>query len=224
MLRTIGHEMSQPIMLISGFFNRLRSDFEKMKKHNLVGFSREDLENHLDDLNEKEKAVKRIANVMEDLKKQAGIYKTEIKLVLINPIIKQTAKIENFDTKGKEFKILVNTDEIIDEIRIDEEQMHVILKNIIENSIDALPDKNGIIKVTSKLNKEHVLITIEDNGKGIPYKMHNRVIEPFITTKRKGTGLGLTIVRNFLKEINGSFDVFSEVNKGTTIKIKIPYK
>ncbi|MEX2484038.1 MAG: 7TM diverse intracellular signaling domain-containing protein [Brumimicrobium sp.] len=103
--------------------------------------------------------------------------------------------------------------------------------NIIVNSIDAVKSKfgnkdGGEISIKSVYNKqdETVVVTIKDNGIGIPQKIINKVYDPFYTTKEigKGTGLGLSIVYKIIEIHSGDIKLDSEEGKGTTFSLKIP--
>jgi len=101
--------------------------------------------------------------------------------------------------------------------------MHQAILNVLTNAIHAIEGK-GIIKIKTELNKNDFVINITDTGCGIDKENLNKVFDPFFTTKEpgKGTGLGLSITYNILQEHNASIEIDSEVNKGTTVLIKIP--
>ena len=67
-----------------------------------------------------------------------------------------------------------------------------------------------------------VVVSIADTGGGIPQEQINRIFEPFYTTKKKGTGLGLMIVQRIVRDHGGRIDLESRVGKGTTFRIWLP--
>ncbi|RKY30819.1 MAG: PAS domain-containing sensor histidine kinase, partial [Candidatus Omnitrophota bacterium] len=69
---------------------------------------------------------------------------------------------------------------------------------------------------------ENVIIKISDTGKGIPPEIINDIFKPFYTTKPDGSGIGLSLVKEFVKANSGKIDVKSEVNKGTEFTITFP--
>ncbi len=95
--------------------------------------------------------------------------------------------------------------------------------NLINNAIDSMNGK-GILKISSKLEDNFIIISFEDNGKGIPIEIHNKIFEPFFSTKKdgNGTGLGLYICKKIIEKINGSITFTSEPNK-TIFQVKIPF-
>lgn len=120
--------------------------------------------------------------------------------------------------------IRVETDlEPLPLIPADSGQMQQVLMNLLTNSIQAITE-NGEIMVNTKAEKNHVEISISDNGCGIPEENLDRIFDPFFTTKDqgKGTGLGLSISYGIIKRHNGSIQVKSKAGEGTTFKINLP--
>src|SRR3989339_1996114 len=102
-------------------------------------------------------------------------------------------------------------------------QLGQVFMNIILNAVQAIKEK-GVIRITTYQKDNHVNVVIRDNGIGIPDQNLPKIFEPFFTTKEvgKGTGLGLSIAYNIIKNHNGTIEVNSKVNEGTTFTIKIP--
>ncbi len=93
--------------------------------------------------------------------------------------------------------------------------------NLILNAIDAMPD-GGMLVARSFADSERVVVEIEDSGNGIPQELLARVQEPFYTSKRHGTGLGLSVVRSIAWEHNGKTSLRSKVGVGTTVQMEFP--
>jgi signal transduction histidine kinase len=83
-------------------------------------------------------------------------------------------------------------------------------------------DKPGTIYVTLRHDKDAVLITVADQGKGIPPENLPNIFRPFYTTKGHGTGLGLSLARRIVESHRGTISVRSEVGKGTQFVIRLP--
>ncbi|MFP3982583.1 MAG: response regulator [Desulfurivibrionaceae bacterium] len=105
-------------------------------------------------------------------------------------------------------------------IYMDSRQIQQGLLNIFNNCIEAMPD-GGVIQVASRIEDEHVIITISDTGAGLPTSFLSHVKEPFFSTKMRGTGLGLTMLERFLRENKGSFRLLHG-EKGVTVEILLP--
>ncbi|MCW4014302.1 MAG: HAMP domain-containing histidine kinase, partial [Candidatus Bathyarchaeota archaeon] len=95
------------------------------------------------------------------------------------------------------------------------------ISNILQNSVEALPEK-GTIKINCYKAEENLIIKISDTGVGIPEENLSQIGQPFYTTKQKGTGLGLSFVRQVVESHNGTFNISSKTDNGTTVTIRIP--
>ncbi len=112
----------------------------------------------------------------------------------------------------------------------DARQISILLHILIENSLDAL-DGNGVIEITvskkqSEIteNKEVIEIQISDNGKGIPYEYQEKIFEPHFSTKKEGTGLGLSFAKHIVNNHNGQIYFYSVPTSGTIFVIHLPLK
>jgi signal transduction histidine kinase len=108
-------------------------------------------------------------------------------------------------------------------IMVDRTQIQQVIINLCTNAIDAMPD-GGTLTLQVRRQDACVEIRVTDTGTGIPADIQNRIFEPFFTTKEigKGTGLGLGLVYEILKNHQGSIDFKTEVGKGTTFIARLP--
>ena len=104
------------------------------------------------------------------------------------------------------------------------QQLEQVLINLITNSCQALPDPSRRIVVSTRKNSNHVLIEVRDEGQGIPSEDLQHIIDAFFTTKRDtgGTGLGLSVSYNIIKNHGGELTFSSELGKGTIATVKLP--
>lgn len=108
--------------------------------------------------------------------------------------------------------------------KIDRTQLIRIITNLVKNAIQAIPEEQEIksIKVNVSKSNNNAVIKVTDNGKGIAEEDFERIFEPKFTTKTSGMGLGLAIIKNIIENYNGSISFLSELQKGTTFKVKLP--
>ncbi len=110
-------------------------------------------------------------------------------------------------------------------LKLDSNQMKQVFLNLFLNAIEAMPP-GGVLTVFTNLNlynkKEYVVISIQDTGFGIPEKDLPHIFEPFYTSKEKGSGLGLSIVYNIIKEHRGSIKVKSTIRERTEFIVELP--
>lgn len=107
-------------------------------------------------------------------------------------------------------------------VNIDTEEMKQAVRNIIGNGIEVMPQSGAITVATSRTADGLVQIAISDAGPGIPQDVLEKIFAPFFTTKARGTGLGLAVVKKVIDRHKGKVEVESVVGKGTTFKLLLP--
>jgi signal transduction histidine kinase len=105
----------------------------------------------------------------------------------------------------------------------DKDKLFRVFFNLINNSIEAVDEETGIIKLTVKIKDKNIYFKLYDNGHGIKKENIDKIFDPFFTEgKTKGTGLGLAVVNEIIKSHKGEIKVKSEEGKFTEFNIKIP--
>jgi signal transduction histidine kinase len=107
----------------------------------------------------------------------------------------------------------------------DKEHLNGIFSNLIKNGIQSLPpEREGMIDVEVEVKKDKVIVSIRDNGTGIPRDIQKKMFTPNFTTKSSGMGLGLSIVRKYVETANGRIWFESEADRGTTFYVELPLR
>ena len=104
---------------------------------------------------------------------------------------------------------------------IDPTQIQQVLVNLIKNAMQAMT-KGGTLTLQTGEGSDGVWVSVTDTGGGIPEEQLNRIFEPFYTTKKKGSGLGLMIVQRIVRAHGGRIELESQVGRGTTFRIWLP--
>jgi len=104
---------------------------------------------------------------------------------------------------------------------MDAGQMKQVLVNLIKNAMQAMT-RDGTLTVQTGYTSEVVWVSIADTGGGIAQDQIRHIFEPFYTTKKKGTGLGLMIVQRIVRQHGGHIEVESDIGKGTTFRVSLP--
>jgi len=164
--------------------------------------------------------IERVVAIISDLKNFAHTDGGEIELTDINANLQSTLNIV-----WNELKYKANITKKLGEIPLVKcypQRINQVFMNLLINAAQSMPDKGNILISTRKVDDE-VEICISDNGCGIPENIHQKIYDPFFTTKDigKGTGLGLSVVYNIIKTHNGTINIETEVGKGTTFIIKL---
>ncbi|MCF1751643.1 ATP-binding protein [Mariniradius sediminis] len=133
-------------------------------------------------------------------------------------------------------EIALELDDTIKEIPLVREDFTRVIINLCNNAFDAMRQKfNSELKIMNselyhpkltvhtKSEKDHILISVEDNGPGIPDEIKDKILQPFFTTKKgtEGTGLGLSITHDIVKAHGGGLEIETAINKGTNFTIRL---
>ena len=147
------------------------------------------------------RAMKQVFNLNEQITKVIELYENLDRVKI------------SFD-QGDGGRILVNADR---------EQLSRALINLIKNGIQAIPDdRPGTITITVRKKEHLALLSVADNGMGIPEELREKMFSPSFTTKSSGMGLGLAIVKSIAENFNGRVWYETVVHEGTTFYMEIP--
>jgi two-component system NtrC family sensor kinase len=214
----VAHEINNPLAVIlqkTGWMEDLlaEEDFQKSKNVEEFKTSIKKIEEHV------ERARKVVHNMLGYARRMEPRHED----VDVNDTVRQTigildnyARINNIDIRTE-----LNPDLPI--IAGDQAQLQQVFLNLISNAIDAI-GKEGWIQVRSIRSGGEILVSVTDNGPGIPEEMRRKVFDPFFTTKSagKGTGLGLWISYSIMEKMGGTISLNSKVGEGTSFVVQIP--
>ncbi|PSB70822.1 PAS domain-containing sensor histidine kinase [Bacillus sp. LNXM12-2] len=202
----IAHEVRNPLTSVNGFLQLMKTQYPERTDYFDIIFSE----------------IKRIDFVLSELlvlAKPQAVHFQEVQLhELLEQVItllKTNAVLSNIDLK-QPFK-----KQDAGAILADANQMKQLFINLIKNAIEAMPEGGSIYISTEKVLNEWK-ITIQDEGKGMSEENIQKIYDPFFSTKKEGTGLGLTICATILKDHHGRMDVSSELGKGAAFQIYLP--
>jgi two-component system, sporulation sensor kinase E len=145
----------------------------------------------------------------------------KVALTSLNAIIRETIELlrPEIENRGQRMIETLATD--VPDIPCDATQIQQVLVNLIRNAMQAMT-RGGEIRIETGAASEAVWVSISDTGSGIPEEKLNRIFQPFFTTKKKGSGLGLMIVQRIIRDHAGRIDVESKPGKGTTFRVWLP--
>jgi signal transduction histidine kinase len=131
-----------------------------------------------------------------------------------------TASIDRLTLKHIQLKVSYPNEAM--QIMADREKLKLALLNIVINAVEAMEEHKGVLSIGVAAAGDKVVLTIADNGCGIPDENISHLFEPYFTQKRNGVGLGLTFTLNILQVHQASIDVSSQPGQGTTFTVIFP--
>jgi len=217
----VSHEFRTPLTLIL-------TPLERLMKNNLDKETRK----HLDLIHQNARRLLNLVNQLLDFR-QAEANKLKLNLIYGNIVgfIEQT--LNSFsdlrESKNIELEFLPDEKELF--MRFDRDKIEKILMNLLSNAFKFTPEKGYIKVFTELINRdgaERLIITVEDNGIGIEKEQQKKIFERFYQTDlpdefvQKGSGIGLSLTKEFVELHNGSISVESEPGRGSRFIVDLP--
>jgi two-component system, sporulation sensor kinase E len=139
----------------------------------------------------------------------------------LTEVLEETLKILKTEFKNRAIQVSVDIPEAVPAVRLDRQQIKQVFFNLIKNALEAMPD-GGSLKIVFGVGDAFVETSFIDSGVGIPQEELGRIFEPYHTTKKKGSGLGLMIVQRIVEDHGGEIEVASKLGQGACFKIRLP--
>ena len=218
--RRLAHEIKNPLTPIQ--LSAERMQHRLMEK--LSGQDAKILQRSTETIVNQVEALKKMVN---EFSEYARIPELEMVQIDFNRLIHEVlalyetsnAKVEN--SQCPEIKLALSSDLLL--IRGDPARLRQVIHNLLQNAQDALADtKNGTIMVSTDMIPGSVKLCIVDNGKGFAEEIKTLAFEPYVTTKPRGTGLGLPIVKKIVDEHNGTIQIENVQPHGAKVTITLP--
>ena len=136
-------------------------------------------------------------------------------------VLQETLKLLKTEFENRRIGVSVDITDPVPTVHLDRSQIKQVFFNLVKHALEAMPD-GGSLKVVFGVGDAYVDISFIDTGKGIAPEELGRVFEPYHTTKKKGSGLGLMIVQRIIEEHGGEIELASKPGEGTCFKIRLP--
>lgn len=202
--RTIAHEVRNPLTNLNLALEHLRD--EMPKDNEAVQLYSEIIERN----------AKRIDTLITEMLNSSKPKDLNLELADVTDILNETIMLANDSLNLNQIKLQKSYVESLPRILVDREKLKIAFLNIIVNAIEAMERGKGELSVDVKRTDNTIVVTITDNGKGIPADDLEKLFDPFFTEKQGGMGLGLTSTKNIMSSHNASIEVESTVKKGTS--------
>lgn len=145
----------------------------------------------------------------------------QVKMASLNGVVHETLELLRPELENRGLIVEEKAMKGLPDAPLDAGQIKQALVNVIKNAMQAMT-KGGRLTLETGSSAEGVWVSVNDSGGGIPQEQLNRIFEPFYTTKKKGSGLGLMIVQRIIRDHGGRIDLESRVGEGTTFRLWLP--
>ena len=207
----VGHDIRNPLQAITSDVYLAETELASIPES-------EEKKNALESLSEIEKNIDYINKIVQDLQDYARplnprAEESNLKLIVEKLLAKNSLP--------KNVKVSVKVAEEVKTINADADDLNRILYNLVNNSVQAMPN-GGKLTIQAHKEANDAVITVRDTGVGIPENIQNKMFTLMFTTKSKGQGFGLPVVKRMTESLGGTVNFESEVGKGTKFIIRLP--
>ena len=147
----------------------------------------------------------------------------QLQAASLNDVVGKTLDLLRPELENRRLNVKTRLARQLPLIPLDATQMQQVLVNLIKNALQAMT-KDGTLTLQTGEGADGVWVSVADTGGGIPQEQINRIFEPFYTTKKKGSGLGLMIVQRIVRAHGGKIELESQVGRATTFRIWLPMR
>jgi signal transduction histidine kinase len=169
--------------------------------------------------------IKRMESLIKEVLDFARPKEPEYSKTDINALVEKTVSfigaVSSQSNGHSSVEVVKSLGAAVPEIMVDPMQIQQAVMNVVLNAYDAMPE-GGTLGVSTSLNDSSVIISVSDTGQGIPGKDMAKMFKPFFTTKVKGTGLGLPIIKGIIERHGGRIELESCFGEGTTVTLALP--
>ncbi|MCR9243756.1 MAG: ATP-binding protein [bacterium] len=171
--------------------------------------------------------VQRLQTILEEFLSFARAPEPKLVPVTLNDGLQEVVEFHQPEMAEAEVSLRFYPDSAVREIAADWNFLRAAIVNLLRNARDATPAGGEILLSTKRVagsdgRPDHVLVRVTDTGAGIAPELQERVFEPYVSTKKAGTGLGLATVRRVVAEHGGTLSMESEIGKGTQFTMTLP--
>jgi signal transduction histidine kinase len=210
----VAHELNNPLNNTLLTASMLKEDLRELSEDEKIEM--------IDDLiNETERSQRIVKNLLDFARES----ETHIKPLNIDEIVNDSVRLVANQARLAKIKMYVEFEKNLPKIHGDDQMLKQVFVNLILNAVDAL-SPGGSVRISVQRDKMpgYLLVTLQDDGHGIPEHLQSRIFDPFFTTKGqgKGTGLGLSVCRGIVRKLGGYINLKGSSAAGTTFAVSLP--
>ena len=207
----VGHDIRNPLQAITSDVYLLKSELVSIPEGN----GKNSINESLDGI---EKNIEYINKIVADLQDFARPLKPHVEeadlKIILEELLTKNSLPENV-------KISVKVETEARKVLADSAYLNRIMNNLVTNAVQAMPN-GGKLTIQASKDEKDVVITVKDTGVGVPEKVKSKLFTPMFTTKSKGQGFGLPVVKRMTEALGGTVTFESQEGKGTTFTVRLP--
>ncbi|MDL0434852.1 MULTISPECIES: PAS domain S-box protein [unclassified Niallia] len=203
----IAHEIRNPLTSIKGYTEFLSMDETETDRQELFSIVLEEIE--------------RVNSIVEEFMLLSKPTSASLEKKEIIPIIANVLSILDYQLRKSKVQVDFTFDDSEARLECDENKLKQVFLNFIKNAVEAMPS-GGSLKIAVKTTAKSIDVLLQDTGIGMDKDQLQKLGEPFFTTKKEGTGLGLLVSFKIIENFKGKVYIESEKNKGTSFHITFP--
>ena len=208
----VAHELGNPLNGITIHLQLMERAIKKMGK------SADKLQKHLDVASGE---IKRLDLIITQFLAAIRPTKPQLQRADVNELIEESVRFLKPELDRSDVKVTLELRADLPMMQLDVNQMKQVFYNLVRNACQAMPD-GGKLLISTTFNDLEVILSFQDSGKGISAENMGNLFQPFFTTRRAGTGLGLLVVRRIVREHGGEISIGSRKGEGTRVSLLMP--
>ncbi len=210
--------------LAGGLIHEINNPLSTIKVH--LDLLREDLEGHenktvLRKVETLKQETERLEEILADFRSLAGGLEIDASPQNINEIVEDVLDFVGPELHGQGIELRKSLATDNSECSVDRNLVKQVLLNIVINAKESMRD-GGELMVRTDMGKDSIRISITDTGSGIPPSQLERIWDPYFTTKKGGSGLGLPTAKRIIEEHGGTITAVSELGQGSSFTVVLP--
>jgi two-component system, sporulation sensor kinase E len=209
----VAHEIGNPLNSLNIHLQLMEREARK-----LTGKTRTQLQESIEIARGE---ISRLDSIVTQFLRAIRPSKPQLQPENINAMIEEAVQFFGPEIEARDIVVEAELRSDLPLLQLDRDQMKQAFYNIIKNSFEAMK-RRGILRIRSDADDAHARVSFTDNGGGMAADALSRVFEPYYTTKARGSGLGLLIVRRIVREHGGELAIESTEGKGLTLTIRLP--
>ncbi len=172
-----------------------------------------------------ERNLDRSYNLMLNMLAFSKQREPRVEMLQVNRVVEEVVALLQKQADDKRIVLLADLDEHAPPLPADYDGVHQVVLNITTNAIDAVASERGMINVRTRYDtgRQELMISVTDNGPGVPHELRHKIFEPFHSTKGQGgTGLGLAVARKIVGELGGRIELVDPPDGGAEFRVCLP--